>query len=525
MSAESDIVNEAKSIADFLHAQSQVLPKDTFDAVQQGQVNSLGAKISAMGACGLAGATDLTAAISRGPWTPDQKSFLCSRVSDRLTTQQASLSQPRKTQQSLTASLPNYFTPSDYEFFRDHSQMLHSKIARACDRLCRVGISCPSEATTRHFVAFLLVNAVQDVSVSMQSQHAMVTEVKMALKASAKSHPFPFPHLRNFPMTPTELPPAVYEHCYASEAPVKDRPVDNMSSIATQVPMRNTHKGIRPQHDQLLPHMQQMAQLPQMFQQFMQVMSAAMPQPAGQPLISMLGQSASSSSSAPGLFALCDGISPPKRLRTSVASSGLPSASTFTEADYIPAPDGPNASDSAASTASSPQFHRSLWALASPTTGTPQHGAPDAVGSQPCPPVFSAAHLALPAPAGQSDNDDGVGMGSPGLAETSVPDMHTAVHKAMAKREAAKLAAAVRKRPAAAPQSSKPGHPGMPNLEGPANPPAVFHGLGKIYTSLSKGNFRVIRRIGDRVDVTVRWKADVANAWTEALAAIDNDDR
>ena len=139
MSAESDIVNEAKSIADFLHAQSQVLPKDTFDAVQQGQVNSLGAKISAMGACGLAGATDLTAAISRGTWTPDQKTFLCSRVSDRLATQQASLSQPRKTQQSLPASFPNYFTPSDCEFFRDHSQMLHSKIARACD--CCVGLA------------------------------------------------------------------------------------------------------------------------------------------------------------------------------------------------------------------------------------------------------------------------------------------------------------------------------------------------------------------------------------------------
>ena len=126
MAAEADIISDAKSIADFLSAQQTVLPTSTFDAVKQGQVNSLGAKILAMGSCGLAGATELTAAISGGPWTADQKAFLCSRITDRLTTAQAANAVPRRTQQCLTTSLPTYFTPSDYQFLNDSQHMLHA---------------------------------------------------------------------------------------------------------------------------------------------------------------------------------------------------------------------------------------------------------------------------------------------------------------------------------------------------------------------------------------------------------------
>ena len=524
MASEADIISDAHSIADFLSAQQTVLPAITFDAIKQGQVNSLGAKILAMGSCGLAGATELTAAISGGPWTADQKAFLCSRITDPLTTAQATNAVPRKTQQCLTTSLPTYFTPSDYQFLNDSQHMLHAKMQRVCDRLCRVGLSCPSEATTRHLVAFLMIYALQDTTVSMSSQFAMVTETKTALKVCAKSHPFPFPHLQKFPTSPADLPPAVYQHCYEAEAPATITATSNLALVAAQVPMRNTHKGVRQTPNHVLQHQHHIAQMPEFLQTLMQAMATVMPGLTHHPHIAFVGRdvhSAAPSSVSSGHSSAASSSTPQKRARNSLALSDTQSAST---ADAPPDPfeSPPAMAQDASDSLDSHNFHRSssLLALMPPATTRPA-----------MPPAYAAAAplsvaQSLPAPGFAVDASQG--GASPALAGSSVDDMHKAVHDAMQTRDAKKLETAAKcamKRPAAAPTPEKKGSPKVPDLSGPSNPPPVVYGPGKIYTSLAKGAFRVLRRVGDRVDVTVRWKDDAATAWQEALGAIDNDDR
>ena len=72
-----------------------------------------------------------------------------------------------------------------------------------------------------------------------------------------------------------------------------------------------------------------------------------------------------------------------------------------------------------------------------------------------------------------------------------------------------------------------------PSLVGAKRPPAplgsaknvpsvVYWGGGKVYTSWTKKSYRVMRAVGDRVDVCVRWESHGghAGAWKRALDLI-----
>jgi hypothetical protein len=169
MSTDEDLVAEATSITEYLTAQRQILSIAALDGVQDGQVKSLGSKIMGLSTLNLAGATNLTTAIATGPWTQTQKDFLANRISDRLAAHQAKTTTEKRPLQLMAGVLANYFTEEDYTFLESSDHLLHSKMARICERLHRLGLTCPSEVTIRFVVAFMMIKGLQNTALSLQS--------------------------------------------------------------------------------------------------------------------------------------------------------------------------------------------------------------------------------------------------------------------------------------------------------------------------------------------------------------------
>jgi hypothetical protein len=282
MSTADDIVAEATSITEYLAAQRQILSIAALDGVQDGQVKSLGSKISGLPTFDLMGATKLTTAISTGPWTLAQKDFLAIRISERLAVHQTKTTPDKRPLQLMAGVLSNYFTEDDYAFLVSSDHLLHSKITRVCERLHRLGLTCPSEATIRFVVAFLMIKALQNTALSLQSQFSMVSEVKGMLKTSAKKSPkSPFPHLQCFPQSPRELPADLLKFAYPDAQPINVE-IPNLDLVAHSVPLRNTNKSIKPDwmHQPQLGQHPSATAMPSMMHQLMNMMAGAMSGPA-----------------------------------------------------------------------------------------------------------------------------------------------------------------------------------------------------------------------------------------------------
>jgi hypothetical protein len=284
------------------------------------------------------------------------------------------------------------------------------------------------------------------------------------------------------------------KYAYPDAQPINVE-IPNLDLVAHTVPLRITNKSIKhdgmqqPQHGQ---HPNATA-MPAMFQQFMNMMAGAMPRP---------GPTQWSFQSAIGLDMEAGGTPPRNALADGSAEARR--ASMLALGDLAP-----SAKKTRCEEQPRPSFQDLLKAKAiEDEDAVAPEGPAAALATCPPPPKPT---LSTP------------GSSSEGVANTSVEDMHKKVKDAMQSRNKAKETPMM-KRPAAAPVPSGK-HPPLPCLKGDTNPAPFLYAGGKVYIHVGKHTFRVMKRVGDRVDIPVKWNDDVSAAWAKALNLIDDDPR
>ena len=223
----------------FFASQEAVLPQAMQVESKAAMATSLSAQIASAPSLSIADAPVINAAIAASAFTDAQKQALAQAVSSRCLAEASDAKVRRKGTQTLR-EVPAYLTASDWAILGSAEQMQMQKVARVQERLLRLGLTNPAEATVRAVVA------------TIASQHAPMASAKelrgMVLDAKAaagrKGVHTGLPHLTIYPTRPDELPSEVFAAAYSADDPPQARQVENWQGFLAKVPLRSTNGAL-----------------------------------------------------------------------------------------------------------------------------------------------------------------------------------------------------------------------------------------------------------------------------------------
>lgn len=146
------------------------------------------------------------------------------------------------------------------------------------DRLVALGVTNPAEATVKRLVG--VVAACHCPDADAPQLHSLVSEVK-SQAAMRKNTDTNLPHITTYPALPADLPEEVRASGYPEGAPPVQKDIPGLQQIVARIPLRNTHRSVRPMAPQGQP-----ADLASLFSMLIQQYSARRGSPApGVPLV------------------------------------------------------------------------------------------------------------------------------------------------------------------------------------------------------------------------------------------------
>ena len=142
----SDLIREIAQIGEFLMAQKDVLPVETWTSMSMNHLSAVRARISALNSLTSAEATEMVEAVRLAHCGPEDKSSFCEAISKRLTELQTSPKKARKENQ-VCPGFYNFFSQQDRQVLQDATASQTTKLTQVVSRCCKIGLMWPGEQT------------------------------------------------------------------------------------------------------------------------------------------------------------------------------------------------------------------------------------------------------------------------------------------------------------------------------------------------------------------------------------------
>jgi hypothetical protein len=533
------LVAELKAIDVYVNEQLQIEGVDK-TRLRAAQVTAFVTKLQRVSVA-TADASQLTAAVrSSTGFSEDNKKAMATAIDLRLQSGNAD----DKDKRLQSANLLNYFTCAEWAKLMSESTSVLSKVHLVVERMLCINLLHPSEQSLRSAAAFVV--ATNKKAMEANEKHEVVIELKKQLHARRK-HATANLGIVVYPGLPDELNPDFVKTAYPTDPPVQGA-LQGLADITASIPLRKTNAAVahRPQPLQLElgsarqqnPAMMMMGMMQQMMQQMLQMNQPKPPfqmqiheaTPMGKQLELMNGQEKSSPEQTPSKqLSIQDEHA--KSPETPLVSTPVPTKGGLIK---VPEPLHDEGDDADVS-------------KSGPETLTASLRQP-----KPLDEVCSALALAMAErkksrEGAKSQGDAAKGKDKEKSAAAKTKAQGSAARpKAEAKAKAKEQAKAKGKGKAEAGASKKTNQKAAdvsnkkakkteyiyaddrtPAPVGTAaHPPAphIYNG-GKVYTSWTTGAYRVLKTVGDRVDVAVKWGDNRAEAWKKAKALIDAERR
>jgi hypothetical protein len=290
-SMAEELMKEMDAIAQYLAAQS-CIPGVDAGALRQAQAVATCSKIAQLPSLSVTDAAALTGKVqSSVVWQPDQKVLLATAISNKYAAAATGKAPAARKASQTCAQFNNYCTQGDWTVLQDTTVQLQTKVDRIVTRMMMVGLTHPTEQTSRHIVAIIIARGVGDPTISSQSKYNILQGFKTAHTAAKKRAAFKFQHIVNYPIAAADLPADVVAHAYHADPPIAHE-IDQLACLANHIPLRsssasvdsvaNTHKA-RP----LAPAVSPMGEGPNpmmnMFAGYMMQMMQQMSNQSGMP--------------------------------------------------------------------------------------------------------------------------------------------------------------------------------------------------------------------------------------------------
>ncbi len=534
MASVATLLSDLRALDDYVASQ-RVIPGINVAGLVTAQVTSMVCRISSLASLDVGESNEVVKSINAGSWTDEQKVTMCNAVNDRL------LSAPCVSQTPQSFSfLESYLSTSEWAILDNKTEQPFTKHMVIVHRLRAIGLHNLDEKSFGHVVgAIIILTRGGDADMPGPEKLELVRQLKNHLRLQ-RGQLRQVPYLRVYPRDPKDLPPSILA-TYKDDKPVT-RIIPGLSAI--RVPLRSTNRDVTGTRAAAASGAD--ANTAETF--FKAMMSMFQGQGArggganinilrpSPPKLAMAGADGSSplapqnepftpprahsemGRSAPTPLQVA-GQAPLPRARTLDDVSGLleSTRAAFMERnarkrhrDECAGANDEDDADEASAAASHEEGDEED--MAEPATTSTKGGKAKA-SAKACAKAASAKARAKGASAkagAKAASAKAVAKAASAKAKAS-----TAKTKAPATGTAKKAAAKATATPA---REKK---PPMPVLKG--TPPSVQYNGGRIYIALHRQRFRVLRRIGDRVDVPVSFSrmGSPAKAWTEALRLID----
>ena len=144
-----DVVEQISSLTRFFTSQVSLLDRDLATRSEAALVTSIAQQISSLRSLDVAGAASINYAISSSTMSLPLKAQLAAAATRRAFVAQT-VTPHRRTCQTLQTPCA-FFTEGDWQCFEDATIGVGRKVMIMADRMHRLGLTTPSEMTTKHF--------------------------------------------------------------------------------------------------------------------------------------------------------------------------------------------------------------------------------------------------------------------------------------------------------------------------------------------------------------------------------------
>ena len=197
------------------YVEAQLAAGRSMPSVLEAQADALHHRLQNLAAVDMQQGSLLTLAVTRGPWTDQQKARL-SRAIDGLVAKAQAL--PKRRGLQHVAKPENTMLDVEWRSLRADGPILSAKVAQVATRMWSLGITCPSEPTSCKFAGIIcLCCNIADP----QEQRDVFERVKQAVKLLDEKRAYPHGHLLDYPPNMADLPEAMLEYAYNGELPLE----------------------------------------------------------------------------------------------------------------------------------------------------------------------------------------------------------------------------------------------------------------------------------------------------------------
>ena len=494
-------IDDLNNLDELLDSQAAIPGVDT-DAIRALQVQGLLTRLSSMPRLDAVSCTSMVRAIATGGWSASDKAALASAVG-RLQTSSAAMPYARRSLQTCL-TVEGYLTESEWQRLSDDKGLMSTKVHVVADRLRLVGLTNPSENTVKSAAAVVLHFGCHGVHLSQDSKFQLVQHFKTTLRAMTRNYQHPFPHMERYPPTALMLDDPIRHYAYQDDAPAP-KECASLAAVAATIPMRSTNKTLAATTGsrEALCALDNTANVGALLQNLFSVLGAGT-----RPLASLSPQSSAGDETDSPLRGLMLCRPPP---RPQSAPHALATSARTTDASQ----EGPTALFAHLPTPAAD--------ISDPTHRPPDIGTDDFTHKL-LPTVTDNEHDEAPA---NTTSEDAT------TEQNAIATMKAKFAAALSSRAEAAEASVPKKRPSAAshqqvlkrPSASDQGshRPRLPPISAShgCRVPSVIYNGGNIYTLPQKECFRVLKRVGDRVDIKVCWHGYPQQAWSRCLDIID----
>ena len=463
MSTTEDFLKDIEHITSYLKQQAD-MGMNTAD-LQTAQANTLAYKITTMRSLSASEGSRILQTLSEGPWVKGELATFLKHMNERIKAPWTP--GPKRAESQASYKFELFLTGQDWLMLEDVATPICLKIACIVRRALGMGCYWPDATTTSRMACILQLASKSEVGVKAWAHMNILTQLKKHLKQVRCKTPFPLIHMEKFPDHPMQLPKEIFAHCYTESDPPRLLTQLNLDFVHLSAPKRTNHHTLKPDYGTIVRSDSST--------------SLTQPSPSKKDVLGVLSS----------LF----------------GRQGVQGHEALSQASL--------------------QTPLKLTTPALKLSTTPDKEAQPAAGI----PLALPKPQRVPAPQ-ETDAE----------AAEKVADDEAIMNSAVAKKKGAKASGGKATQPTMKRPAAKADPPKVPKAmeTGKERPPVVtladgtrpsapkesatatmlWRG-GKIYQATDRKAFRVLKRVGDRVDVGKSWKKKAYKiAWSEALDVI-----
>ena len=210
-----DLLKEITQIGEFLRAQREVLPAETWSQMNSNHVSAIHTRIGSLASLTALDATQMVEGIRTAHFMSEDKAAFCSAVSARLTELETSPKKSRKENQTC-AGFYNFLSRQDRDVLKDPTASQTTKLTQLCGRCCRIGLMWPSEQSVGRILSSAVAAGLQSVDSEASFLNAVQEFKKMLRKQRDKTPVAQW--IQTYPDDPSSLPPVLADTYQADPA-------------------------------------------------------------------------------------------------------------------------------------------------------------------------------------------------------------------------------------------------------------------------------------------------------------------